>query len=37
MLRRDDEEHEVPLDWRTPFEQIVKLSCCATSNFPITQ
>lgn len=23
MLQRDDDEHEVPLDWRGPFEQIV--------------
>jgi len=22
MLERDDDEHEVPLDWRAPFEQI---------------
>ncbi len=24
MLLRDDDEHEVPLDWRAPFEQIVE-------------
>jgi hypothetical protein len=23
MLKRDDDEHEVPLDWRAPFEHIV--------------
>lgn len=24
MLLRDDDEHEVPLDWRAPFAQIVE-------------
>jgi len=24
MLQRDDDEHEVPLDWHAPFDQIVR-------------
>jgi hypothetical protein len=24
MLQRDNDEHEVPLDWHTPFDQIVR-------------